>query len=615
VVRLGTRGPRRLRKKKSKKWWGRYRDENGAVRRVPLAVDKMAAQSMLNECVRKVELKKAGLSDPFEDHRKRPLAEHLADFHRYLKAKGNTSKHARQTCNRVQALIDGCRFGRMADLSPSVTVQWLADERQAGRLGIQTTNYYLRDVKAFCNWLVKDGRTDRNPLAHLSGMNAQTDIRLERRSLPENEICALVAAARTSTGRSLQWMTKCGDKSTSKTIRVPGGLDRAMLYTVAAGTGFRACEMASLTTESFDLDSKLPTVTIEAAYSKRRRTDTQPLRQDLAAVVSVWLKDKPVAERLWPGNWWKHAARMVRADLEAARTAWIAKVGGDEEERKRREQSSVLAYRDSAGRVFDFHSLRHQFISNLAAAGVHPKAAQLLARHSTIKLTMDRYTHMGLCDLAASVNALPSIPIEETEWESRTLKATGTEGGAGFEVPTVVPSGAEGSRPLRDAAGSGLVHILGAVVVRLRAGVTANPADTDVEQPRLIQKRVGRNQQFIGASASAKRRAASLNRPARYNTAPRVVSQRTLFGSPARAFSANCAGCVQSSTPSVTWMQVHTVASAPSTLGAWPKCSSMPAQALRKPARSPWCKRTMARAYQGHGSLGFTSMALARIMH
>jgi integrase len=301
VVVTDPKSQRRI-KKRSKKWWGRYRDENGAVRRLPLATDKMAAQAMLNELVRKVELKIAGLGDPFEQHRKRPLTQHVADFRSYLEAKGNTPKHARQTCNRVRALLEGCRFERMSDLSPSAAVQWLADERQAGRLGIQTSNYYLRDIKAFCNWLVKDSRTDRNPLAHLSGMNAQADIRLERRNLPEKEFSALVAAARKSKGSRLQWTTKRGDKTTYKTIRVPPGPDRAMLYTLAAFIGFRANEMASLTRESFDLDSDLPTVTVEAAYSKRRRTDTQPLRQDLATLVEAWLKNQPTGERLWPAR-------------------------------------------------------------------------------------------------------------------------------------------------------------------------------------------------------------------------------------------------------------------------------------------------------------------------
>ncbi len=41
------------------------------------------------------------------------------------------------------------------------------------------------------------------------------------------------------------------------------------------------------------------------------------------------------------------------------------------------------------------HALRHTFISNLARAGIHPKTAQALARHSTITLTLDRYSHVG----------------------------------------------------------------------------------------------------------------------------------------------------------------------------------------------------------------------------
>jgi integrase len=46
------------------------------------------------------------------------------------------------------------------------------------------------------------------------------------------------------------------------------GPDRAMLYRVAVGTGFRANELRSLTPESFDLDANPPKVTVEAAYSK-----------------------------------------------------------------------------------------------------------------------------------------------------------------------------------------------------------------------------------------------------------------------------------------------------------------------------------------------------------
>jgi len=43
-----------------------------------------------------------------------------------------------------------------------------------------------------------------------------------------------------------------------------------MLYLLAAWTGFRRAELASLTKKSFDLQAAIPTVTVGAGYSKRR---------------------------------------------------------------------------------------------------------------------------------------------------------------------------------------------------------------------------------------------------------------------------------------------------------------------------------------------------------
>jgi Phage integrase family len=162
----------------------------------------------------------------------------------------------------------------------------------------------------------------------------------------------------------------------------------------------------------------------------------------VASLLTQWLKKKPAHQRLWPGGWVNHAAKMVRADLSAARAAWI-QAATTPQQRSERQASAVLVYRDDRDRVFDFHSLRHQYISNLASAGVHPKVAQTLARHSTISLTMDRYTHTQLIDLTDSVNCLPSISSEIPEAEAKALRATGTENASGSEVPTVVPRGAE----------------------------------------------------------------------------------------------------------------------------------------------------------------------------
>lgn len=83
----------------------------------------------------------------------------------------------------------------------------------------------------------------------------------------------------------------------------------------------------------------------------------------------------------------QHAADMFRADLERA----------------------DIVYRDDAGRVADFHAVRHTFISNLARGGVHPKVVQALARHSTITRTMDRYSHTLVGEQADALAALPDL--------------------------------------------------------------------------------------------------------------------------------------------------------------------------------------------------------------
>ena len=175
-----------------------------------------------------------------------------------------------------------------------------------------------------------------------------------------------------------------------------------LLYTLAVNTGLRAGELASLTAESFDLDANQPTVTVEAAYSKHRRRDVLPLRSDLVVLLRPFvshLRSKPAnvaqirneakgdvqakeadkrepAARLWPGTWADRAAEMLAADLAAVRVAWIDEAKDDEQECTDRTKSDYLAYIDDGGCVFDFHALRHQFISNLARGGASPKEAQ-----------------------------------------------------------------------------------------------------------------------------------------------------------------------------------------------------------------------------------------------
>ncbi len=156
--------------------------------------------------------------------------------------------------------------------------------------------------------------------------------------------------------------------------------------------------------------------------------------------------DKPLDTPLWPGKWAvnNEAGDLIRRDLANARTTWIGEATNDRE-RDERTASDFLTYRDSAGRVADFHSLRHRFITELVKAGVHPKDAKELARHSTITLTMDRYAHVGLRDTAAALSKLKLVS-PGTSSESIGLRATGTDGTANHSAnlpPNLPPARGE----------------------------------------------------------------------------------------------------------------------------------------------------------------------------
>ncbi len=394
---------------------------------------------MLNELVKKVELKAAGLYDPFEHHRKRPLTDHIDAFEHSLAHKGNSTKHVGGTSKRVRTIAKGCKWAFINDMSPSGVQKFLADLRTGKEaLSIQTSNHYLRAIKQFSRWLVRDRRTNDDPLAHLSMLNAETDRRWERRVLSADEFARLVEAA------------EVGPQIES----IPGA-DRVVMYLLACWTGYRKTEIGSLTRRSLRLDDIPPTATVAAGYSKRRREDTQVLHPEIARRVQVWLAAKPgighedllfpVSDKV-PGGVDRKTAKMMRLDLAAARKKWVEEAE-TEVEMQARERSDFLCYCDENGQYADFHSNRHTFITNLSRAGVSPKTAQTLARHSDIRLTMGVYTHIGLSDRVTAIELLPPPPAKQTDQRRETamLRATGTDDAkpVAKKVPTVVPSGAE----------------------------------------------------------------------------------------------------------------------------------------------------------------------------
>jgi len=172
-------------KGKSRKWWGRFRDEHGIERRVPLASDRRVAQAMLVKAVKRVERRVAGLEDPFEQSLSEPITSHIDAFEKHQRGKGNTAKHVSEVTEKVRRVARACRWTWLRDIAAGDVQNCLADFRANG-LSIQTSNHYLRAVKQFSRWLVRDRRMRDDALMYLSMLNASTDRRHPRRPLALN---------------------------------------------------------------------------------------------------------------------------------------------------------------------------------------------------------------------------------------------------------------------------------------------------------------------------------------------------------------------------------------------------------------------------------------------
>jgi len=160
-----------------------------------------------------------------------------------------------------------------------------------------------------------------------------------------------------------------------------------------------------------------------------------PLRADTAKALAAWLRNRKLGGRAFdlPGQ-------------SAVRKAF----GQDLTKAKVKDLKNKL-------RAVDFHSLRHTFLTNLARAGVHPKTAQALARHSTITLTLDRYTHVALGDEVRAIESLPRLTGRSSSNSSSKMRATGTHGAmqAGCLVALLGQTGAGARRSSpADAASS-----------------------------------------------------------------------------------------------------------------------------------------------------------------
>jgi len=384
--------------KEIRRWWVALRDSNGTARKFPAFNNRAESERLgrkleelvaakfnggvltpelarwLKELPRDFQqrLVKAGLIDVKQAAAGKFLAEHVTDFEEHLLAKGRTEKHIAQVINELKRVFAVCGFVYWHDISASRLESYLSDLRDKGRgISARSFNRKLKYCQHFCRWMVKDHRASESPIAHLSCLNAKLDRRRCRRVLKPDEIRHLLSSTRAAETR--YGMT---------------GHERCLLYRLCVETGLRAGEVRGLTVSDFNWQTC--TVSVDAAYSKRRRNDVLPLRSDTAAELKSYLSNKLPSCRAF--NVPIRTADMLRSDLAAAGIPY-----------------------EISGQVFDFHALRHEAGTLLASAGVHPKVAQSVLRHSDINLTLSLYSHTLCGQESQAVESLPDFSVGKNE--------------------------------------------------------------------------------------------------------------------------------------------------------------------------------------------------------
>jgi len=370
-----TRGAKKV-TEKSKKWYGASLPGQGA-KRFPLATDKAVAARMLADLVTECERGTANMATrKVADSQLEPLVTEFLD----AVLRRSTEKFTDDVGRDVRRVLAACKLRTIADLrGPDVAASAEAylfglvkgKEAFAGRTAASIGEH----AKSFTKWLVRKKKLlVSDPLV---GMDMPSPATAHpRRDLNVEELNAVIQAA-------------------EKSMRVSkhlSGPDRAILYTVAAATGFRSGELAQLTPSSLDLTGDVPVARLAGKQTKNGKPAVQPIPPALAARLRTYIAGRPADKPIWPGLWHKRCADMLRVDLAAAGVPEVTAAG-----------------------VALFHSLRHSFTSMLTASA-SVKVTQELVRHSSPNLTVGTYSHSSLKERAAAVAALP-LPGEGNDAE------------------------------------------------------------------------------------------------------------------------------------------------------------------------------------------------------
>lgn len=371
------------RQKNSPFWTMKYTDEHGTrVRRSTRTKSKAAAQMMLNEEVRGVEMRRAGVGAATVLARKLPIE---GVIEQYLAEQAREQLSERWIEQLRYRLIRAVREMGVDSIAQVTTAR--LEDYQRTHLADRSHNtrkQYMLAFSGLCKWAMRQ----RPPLL---AANPATDAmpRLARRKTRElryqhhrrplwtPEIAMLLGAVPDSPTQRLVW-----DR-----FRMP-------LYAVAIGTGLRRGTLERVTVSMVRLAGANPHIAVPSELTKSGRALTMPLTDPvLIGHVETLVRfacNRSAKHKAYNGRPFApvpDVGSTFYADLERARIPRL----------------------DEAGFRVDFHSLRLTFASQLAEAEVPIERASELMDHAKIETTHRIYQMIGAGRQREYLRRLPGL--------------------------------------------------------------------------------------------------------------------------------------------------------------------------------------------------------------
>ena len=220
-------------RKRGRVWYYRFTDAEGVKQERRGCPDRRATEELARAAETEAAKIREGVIDleakQFAESGRRPIRDHLADYIGAELAKGNEPGNVRTAKLYATRVLELGEIGRITDLKESRVLKALQILRGRG-LSTRTLNAHLKAIRALSRWLVREDRSLKDPLVKLKAQNEEADRRLVRRPLSAEELQRVIQTTRDSA----PW-------------RGVAGGDRVMFYTLAALTGLRRSELASLT--------------------------------------------------------------------------------------------------------------------------------------------------------------------------------------------------------------------------------------------------------------------------------------------------------------------------------------------------------------------------------